>query len=141
MLFCVIYATMGENKAVKTVFEDFCESATIHGLYHIHNSKAVFKFFWFFIVLSMLCCVAWFCHMSITQYLRYDIKTAITYDTRTRLDFPAITFCNQFPIIRSLVGSNEQVLLDSIIFLTEKLEDVPYVYKQVTNFQISINFL
>ena len=127
--------TMPRMSSFKQTLKYFCQSTTIHGVYNLYSSNGfAVRLTWAAILLAMVSCTIGFCTLSVLQYLRFDIKTSITYDTDDKFEFPAITFCNQFPGIRSLVGSNSVLLYSFVTFLTDKPGDIPRAILDVRHY-------
>ena len=80
-------------KGLKNVFNDFCESTTVHGLaYLTKNQHKNTKRIWFVIVLSAFIVATFFVMETIEGY--YTKFTSTTIETRSINDyaFPAVTF-------------------------------------------------
>ena len=80
-------------KGLKNIFNDFCESTTVHGLaYLTKNQDRSTKTIWFVIVLSAFTVAAMFVTQTIGGY--YTKFTSTTIETRSihNYAFPAVTF-------------------------------------------------
>lgn len=122
---------MAETPKYIEILKDFCEATTVHGLLHLSRTKCPLKFLWIILCGVMLFCTVWYCTMSVLQYLRFDIKTTITYENLQELDFPAVTFCNQFQYRRSVIGSNPMILIPMTMLMAGNIKELPYFIKQV----------
>lgn len=117
---------------MKKLLKLFCEYTTIHGFYHLNRSKGfILRLLWVTIILAMLSCTIWLCSVSLMHYLKFGIKTSETYTTDSEFKFPAITFCNQFPGKRSVIGTNSLILFALLNFLIINSTDVNRAFQEV----------
>lgn len=87
---------MGERTTLHKTWKTFCESGTIHGLNQIRQTSYPWKVLWQLFFIAKICPIVRLCNNSFSRYLRYDMKTTMTYDTVKEIPYPSITFCNQF---------------------------------------------
>lgn len=111
----------------------FCEHTTIQGLKFIFRRKPLklpYQMIWIVIWLAMFGLAMWLCTCSTLRYLQYGVKTHMYYEKADELTFPAITFCNQNLVKRSIVGSSPTLIQFKV--LTEASEnDVKSILQQV----------
>lgn len=112
-------------------WEYFCDSTSIHGLVYIHRVKNILvKLFWIVCWFLMLSFILYFSTKSIIQYVRFDVNTKMVYETLEEIEFPAITFCNQFAL-RTIVRNEPAVFLAAVASYSPKLEYMPKIMKEV----------
>ena len=80
-------------KGLKNLFNDFCESTTVHGLaYLTKNQHQSTKAIWFVIVLSAFTVAAMFVTQTIDGYYTKFTSTTIETKSIQNYAFPAVTF-------------------------------------------------
>lgn len=90
-----------------SVLNDFADSTTAHGLPRvISEGKWYWKIFWFLVFAGatyVFCRQAW---DILQDYRSNPVNTNIKIQTRTYVDFPAVTVCNMNRMRRSkMVGT------------------------------------
>lgn len=90
-----------------SVLNDFADSTTAHGLPRvISEGKWYWKIFWFLVFSGatyIFCRQAW---DILSDYRSNPVNTNIKIQTRTYVDFPAVTVCNMNRMRRSkMVGT------------------------------------
>lgn len=58
------------------------------------------------------------------QYYRYDVKTIIVHNTLSQIEFPAITFCNQNRISRSVAGADDIALWLDVMMNAQSMKEM-----------------
>ena len=89
----VKFGSSPNMRGLKNIFNDFCESTTVHGLaYLTKNQDRSTKTIWFVIILSAFTVAAMFVTQTIDGY--YTKFTSTTIETRSihKYAFPAVTF-------------------------------------------------
>ena len=115
---------MSNHSNFKKIWALFCETTNIHGFPHLHKSKDLYlKGFWVIVILTMLSLSIWLCWSNVLIYLQFKTQTQITYETETKIQFPSITFRNQYVARRSKV-CNSFILIYFVGILVDKEEDV-----------------
>ena len=62
----------------RRVFQEFCESISLHGYSYLNNANALFlKFFWFLVILAMSSSGVVLLVQNTTEYLNAGIVTTI----------------------------------------------------------------
>ncbi|XP_030835718.1 uncharacterized protein LOC100891818 isoform X2 [Strongylocentrotus purpuratus] len=97
-----------------SVLNDFADSTTAHGLPRvISEGKWYWKIFWFLVFSGatyVFCRQAW---DILTDYRSNPVNTNIKIQTRTYVDFPAVTVCNMNRMRRSkMVGTRFEGLIE-----------------------------
>lgn len=113
-----------KNKAASNWFEYadlwkmFIEETTLDGL-HLFGTKnvsfkikAILASIWF-LVLSLALVL---CFTHIRLYFKYEVHTTVSYNSVYSQQFPAISFCNNYFLKKSIVG-----LSDDFIALMTKI--------------------
>lgn len=109
----------------------FCTDSSIHGLFHIRQSKPIWKIPWTLLLTFMIFLTTWCCVNSVVLYYRYDVKTSMQYDEVDQIQFPAITFCNQFGLLKSIVGSNLNVVMFYVMANVDDVTNMTKVYNMI----------
>lgn len=127
-----------EKKSSKsnTVVEwyKFCEKTTIQGFKFIFPKKPLhnkYRVIWAVIWLAMVSLALWLCAKSTQRFFEYRIKTRMYYQKMKEVQFPAITFCNQNMLKRSIAGSSD-ALLTLLEFYTTEGNDLAPIIKQLS---------
>ena len=83
----------------KSLFIEFVESTTLHGIRYVFRSDSKFRrFIWF---LCVLCCVLVFVWTStdlLQSYLNIEVVTRVSVVHQDNTPFPAVTICNFNPV-------------------------------------------
>lgn len=101
---------------------EYCNSSTVGGLKYICGSKkkVSLRHRVYFTICFIVCflCTAYHCCSSIQDYLKYDLKTTIQYNTVRKLDFPAVTICNANRARKSVVGQDDFILASAAVLFS-----------------------
>lgn len=94
--------------AVKSRWNGFVESSTLHGLQHVFTSRSPGRrIIW---ALFLLLGIGWFSFQSsqlVTKYYSYPVTTKVTQVYEDAPEFPAITICNFNMFRQSVVQASE----------------------------------
>lgn len=113
-------------------WKDFCDTTSFHGLRYIGGNNASqngCRVIWGLLWLSMFGLCIWLCLTSVKVYLACDVSTSLTYQIVNRIDFPAITFCNENQFRKSIVGNSFE-FMKTLAKLTTTIND-PSVLEQI----------
>jgi len=79
---------------VKTAFQDFANSTSLHGVPRIINARSlVYRCFWSIICFSAFMVFAWSASNLLSQYYSYPKKVNVEVVQRP-VPFPAVSVCN-----------------------------------------------
>ena len=96
---------------------DFMETSTIHGFYHIVATRKLLKLFWIIIVCTGFTGAAVMIHLSFKDWSESPIKTTIETKPLTDLTFPKISVCppkGTFTNLNYDLVMTENVTLDNV---------------------------
>lgn len=103
-------ASVAGRIKLKRLLEKFSTTISGRTLIYISRSKRQWKLKWISFWLFMLLLTVWSCVLNIQTYLQYKTKVSMTYSDQKEIQFPSISFCNQFALSKSAVGSDVFVL-------------------------------
>jgi len=86
--------------AVKQKWNNYVESATLHGMQHVFSSPSSFRrIVWALFLLSGIGYFSFQCTVLVKMYFSHPFNTKVTLKHESSLDFPAVTICN-FNLLR-----------------------------------------
>lgn len=135
---CALLKTLIFTNKFKVAWRKFRKCTSFHGLSLIRRSKFPWNILWLLYYLIIIYITTRFCTTSLIRYLCYDVKTSMTYDTVPKMQFPAITLCNIFPLIKSLGGTNPTLLFGLEALLIKNMSDLSRVINEVTTPKLSL---
>ncbi len=89
---------MPETKG-KSLFIEFVESTTLHGIrYVFRGDSKIRRFIWFLCILSCVVGCVWNFTNLLQSYLNNEFVTRVSVVDQDNVTFPAVTICNFNPI-------------------------------------------
>ena len=105
----------------QSLFKEFTESTTLHGISHVFsNGSKVRRFIW---VICLLASTASFIAATthfLFSYFSFDVITRVTLISREHAIFPAVTICNFNPLRKDYL---HQVNLTKTLSLFQNVDD------------------
>ena len=96
-----------KSAAINEKWNNYVESATLHGLQHIFSSRAILRrILWAFFLVMSIGHFSFQCTLLIKKYFSYPVNTKVTLDYETSSEFPAVTICNFNMFRQSHVDEN-----------------------------------
>ena len=95
------------NEKKKSIWDNFIEQSTLHGLHYLFEKRPAPQRFVWLILQGLMC--ALFLWQTLTlalDYLEYNVTSTIEFVTERESNFPAVTLCN-FNQYRNSVLSND----------------------------------
>lgn len=122
---------MANTRPLKKLWETFGLYTTIHGMFYIIHNINPWKSFWRILVTILFAITIWSTYISITNYFQYKLSVSATYEVQKGLQFPSVTFCNEFQLSKSALGSNNVISVLFITLLTEKKDEMASKFEKV----------
>ena len=84
-----------KTAAIKQKWNNYVESATLHGIQHVFTSAAMLRrIIWAVFLLAGIGYFSFQCTVLVKKYFSYPVSTKVTLEHESSPEFPAVTICN-----------------------------------------------
>ncbi|XP_013421470.1 degenerin deg-1-like [Lingula anatina] len=107
----------GGGGSVGEIWTEALENTTAHGLGNVlryRNSKSR-RIMWILLFLAGLGALIYFVSQLAVKYFEWPTETDVTVELEPRLDFPAVTICNENPVKRSQIAASSSSSLNNLL--------------------------
>jgi hypothetical protein len=125
----------------KSLFIEFTESTTLHGIRNVFcGDSKLRRFIWFLCVLGSTACFVWNFTCLLQSYLKDEVITRVIAVNQDNATFPAVTICNFNPIRLSYMQTTHQNVSYSEIYAAYMLnETADYSFDSTTTYTFFLN--
>jgi Amiloride-sensitive sodium channel len=117
----------------KSVTQQFSRDTTIHGIRQMFRREhhGGLRVAWAMVFIACTLATVNLVGQSLSRYLEYNVKTTTSLEHTTEVVFPAITFCNENLVRRSVVGGSSTFLRGIVPFVLSDAADFAQKYREV----------
>ena len=89
----MIKLSVKNKKSFSELFEEFCDSSSIHGLHYWASNSIITKIIWGFIVFSGIGLAVFIIDNSFKDWATHPIMTQVSQASVEEINMPSLTIC------------------------------------------------